>query len=54
MVMAKDTRKLSVTKCPTYGPWFEKIMHGCHKNMGEIVHPERALSSVILYKSLTY
>jgi hypothetical protein len=31
MVMAKDTRKLTVTKCPMYGEWFEKFMLGCHK-----------------------
>jgi hypothetical protein len=48
MVMAKDTRKLGVTKCPTYGAWFEKFMRGCHKRMGEIVKPDRALSAVIL------
>jgi len=48
MVMAKDTRKLMVTKCPTYGTWFERFMRGCHKRMGEIVKPDRALSATIL------
>jgi hypothetical protein len=48
MVMAKDTRKLTVTKCPTYSLWFEKFMRGCHKRMGEIVRPDRALSVNIL------
>ncbi len=52
MVMAKDTKKLTVTKCATYGLWFERFMKGCHKRMGEIVRPDRALSSVILLEIL--
>jgi hypothetical protein len=52
MVMAKDTRKMTVTKCPTYGLWFEKFMRGCHKRMGEIVKPDRALSTTILLEIL--
>lgn len=43
-VLAKDTRKLVVTKCPTYGEFFERFMRGLHKRMGEIVRPDRALS----------
>jgi hypothetical protein len=52
VVMAKDTRKLTVTKCPTYGTWFETFMKGCHKRMGEITRPDRALSSTILLEIL--
>ncbi len=48
MVMAKDTRKLQVTKCPTYTAFFERFCHGMHKRMGDIVRPERALSHDIL------
>ncbi len=48
MVMAKDTKKLTVTKCTTFGLWFEKFMRGCHKKMGEIVCPDTALSIEIL------
>jgi hypothetical protein len=51
-VMAKDTRKMMVTKCPTYGLWFEKFMRGCHKRMGEIVRSDRALSAVLLKEIL--
>jgi len=47
-VMAKDTRKLQVTKCPTYTAFFERFCHGMHKRMGDIVRPERALSHDIL------
>ncbi len=34
MVVAKDTRKMTVTKCPTYGEFFERIIQGLHKRMG--------------------
>jgi len=44
MVMAKDTQKLVVTKCPTYGELFECFMRGLHKRMGEIVSPDQANS----------
>jgi hypothetical protein len=30
MVMAKDTRKMTATRYPTYGTWFETFMRGCH------------------------
>ena len=52
MAMAKDTRKMTVTKCPTYGLWFEKFIKGCHKGMGEIVKPDQALSTCILLEIL--
>lgn len=42
-VLAKDTRKLVATKCPTYGEFFEHFMRGLHKRMGKIVRPDRAL-----------
>jgi hypothetical protein len=48
MVMAKDTRKLQVTKCPTYTAFFERFCHGLHKHMGDIVRPERALPHEIM------
>ncbi len=44
MVLAKDVRKMTVTKCPTYGEFFERFMRGMHKHMGEITRPDRALS----------
>jgi hypothetical protein len=46
--MAKDTRKLPYIKCPMYGSWFKKIMKGCHKRMGDIALPYRALGPAIL------
>lgn len=52
MVMAKDTRKLMVTECPTFGDWYERFVRGCHKRMGDIVKPDRALSLPILAKMM--
>jgi hypothetical protein len=48
MVMAKETRKLQVTECPTYSDFFERFCKGMHKRMGDIVRPDRALSHNIL------
>jgi hypothetical protein len=48
MVMAKDTRKLQVTKCPTYSDYFESFHHGMHKWMGDIIIPDQALLHDIL------
>jgi hypothetical protein len=52
MVMAKDTRKLQVTTCPTYSDFFERFNRGLHKRMGDIVRPNRALSFDILLEIL--
>jgi hypothetical protein len=43
---------MTVTKCPTYGLWFEKFMRGCHKRRREIIRPDQALSTVILLEIL--
>jgi hypothetical protein len=48
MTMAKDSRKLMVTTCPTYGDYFERFMRGMHKRMGDVVRPDRALSLPIM------
>jgi hypothetical protein len=48
-VMAKDTRKLMVTKSPTNGMLFESFVRGCHKIMSGIVKPNRALSLDVLH-----
>jgi hypothetical protein len=47
-VMAKETKKLVVTECPTYSGWFKKCMKGMHKCLGDEVHPDRALALDIL------
>jgi hypothetical protein len=33
MTLAKDTRKMAVTSCPTYGEFFERFMKSMHKQM---------------------
>jgi hypothetical protein len=48
-VMAKDTRKLTVTNCPMYGEFFKRFVRGMHKRMGEIMKQDRALSLDILF-----
>jgi hypothetical protein len=48
MVMAKEMRKLVVTKTPTYGEVFERFVRRLHKRMGEISSPDRALSLDVL------
>jgi hypothetical protein len=52
MVMAKDTKKLQVTKCPTYSDFFERFNKALHKRMGDIVRPDRAISLEILLEIL--
>lgn len=41
-----------VTTCPTNGDYFECFVHGMHKRMGDIVHPDRALSIPIMLNLL--
>jgi hypothetical protein len=51
-VMMKDTVKMSISTCPTDGLFFEKFTKGCHKRMGDIVKPDRALSVETLVQIL--
>lgn len=46
--MSNGVRKLTVTECPTYGDWFTRFNKGCHKRMGDIVCPDRAVSIPIM------
>jgi hypothetical protein len=50
-VMAKDTMKTFVTKCPTYCLWFERFVKGMHSRMGDDTRPDVAIS-VELMKAL--
>ena len=52
MVMAKDSKKMTVTKCKTHGEFFERFVRGAHKRMGDIVKPDRALSLPVLHAIL--
>jgi hypothetical protein len=48
-VMAKDTQTLLVMECPTYGTWFASFACGCHKRMGNIVKPDRAVFLEVIH-----
>lgn len=50
MVIAKETRKMAVTECITFGEFFERFIRGVHKRMGDIVKPDRALSLVLMHE----
>lgn len=47
-VMAKDTRKLVVTQCATYGEWFERFALGMNKRMGDQPHQDLAISIEVM------
>ncbi|MFN9981615.1 MAG: hypothetical protein ACK53Y_16945, partial [bacterium] len=51
--MAKDTKKMFITRCPTYGVFFERFVWGLHKRMGEIVRPDRAISIEVMKEICT-
>jgi hypothetical protein len=42
-VMVKDSRSFLLSECPTYGPWFEAFVRGCHKRMRDIIYPDRVV-----------
>ena len=48
-VMAKDTRKTFVTKCPGYCLWFECFIRGMHSRMGDIKKQDAAISSLVMH-----
>ena len=50
MVMAKNTKKMVVTKCPMYGNWFERSVKGAHKGIGDIIWLDKALSMDVLHE----
>jgi hypothetical protein len=47
-VMAKDTVKTFVTKCPTYSLWFERFIKGMHSRMGDDRRPDAAISTDVM------
>jgi hypothetical protein len=48
-VMAKDTIKTFVTKCPTYSLWFERFVKGMHSRMGDDRRPDAAISTEVMH-----
>jgi hypothetical protein len=53
-VMMKDTVKMAISTCPTDSLFFEKFTKGCHKRMGDIVKPDRALDVNILVEIFNF
>jgi hypothetical protein len=47
-VMAKDSIKTFVTKCPTYSLWFERFVKGMHSRMGDDRRPDAAISTEVM------
>jgi len=54
IIMAKDTKKLQVTTCPTYSNFFEKFTKGLHKHMRNIVWPDQAIAHNILKEIIEF
>lgn len=48
-VLAKDTMKIYVTKCPGYCLWFERFVRGMHNRMGDVRKPDAAVSSLVMH-----
>ncbi len=51
--MAKDTKNLLVTKCPTYSYFFECFNKGLDKQMSDITRPDRAISHEIVQELMS-
>lgn len=51
-VMARDTVKTFVTKCPTSGMWYERYNNGMHSRMGDDRRPDIAISSEVMVKMM--
>jgi hypothetical protein len=47
-VMARDTMKTFVTKCPTYCLWFERFVKGMHSRMGDDTRPDVAITTTVM------
>ena len=53
VTMAKDTKNLLVTKCPTYSYFFECFNKGLDKQMSDITRPDRAISHEIVQELMS-
>ena len=50
--MARDSKKLTASNCPTYTIWYERFMKGLHSRMGDDVRPDLAISVELLLEML--
>ena len=49
-VLARDTMKIFVTRCPGYSLWFERFIRGMHSRMGDDRRPDAAISSEVMHE----
>ena len=49
-VLARDTMKLFVTRCPGYSLWFERFIKGMHSRMGDDRRPDAAISNEVMHE----
>jgi hypothetical protein len=47
-VMAHETQKMFATPCPTYGHWYQRSNLGTHKQMGDVVRSDFAITADIM------
>jgi hypothetical protein len=47
-VMARDTMKTFVTRCPAYCLWFERFVKGMHSRMGDDTRPDITITKVVM------
>ena len=52
-MMAQETTKTFVTKCPTYGLWFKRFVKGLHGRMGDDHRPDTAICSKLMKMLMT-
>ena len=48
-VLARDTMKIFVTRCPGYSLWFERFIRGMHSRMGDDRRPDAAISNDVMH-----
>ena len=49
-VLARDTMKIFVTRCPGYSLWFERFIRGMHSRMGDDRRPDAAISTEVMHE----
>ena len=49
-VLARDIEKTYVTSCPTNTLWFEQLMSGMHKRMGDMVKQDKTITLNVIHR----
>lgn len=48
--MVRDLKKTFVNSCPSYILWFERIVRGIHKRMGDEVYQDQAITLEVVHR----